>query len=215
MIKLSSALKDLVQGNHFLEFGFGEGLLNNSATAEWLKPLLEARTKKSISRTSIIMALSRLSAVKRKIKPRLNSYKLDSVNIKSRLTELTFSNVESNRRIIIDLMSRQKDFSTHITSAFGTKEITIILPSTMVAEVKSQIADPPIFEKSGLAALCVTFPAQYVLEPYILYYLIQQVTLQNINIWEISSTYTEIIFYLDEKDVKLAFETIYTQFVRS
>jgi len=101
----------------------------------------------------------------------------------------------------------------HRTSSFGTHEITIILPSDNSVALKESIQEKPSFEMSGLTALCIEFSPQYVESPYLLYYLIQQITLQNINVWEMTSTYTEVIFYIEEKDVKLAFSTIYSQFL--
>ena len=45
-----------------------------------------------------------------------------------------------------------------------------------------------------------------------LYYILQQTTLQNINIIEISSTFTEIVLYVEEQDTKLTFDTVYESF---
>jgi hypothetical protein len=215
MIRISSALQQLIQKNNFLEFGLSEGLLNLTATAEWLKPMLEVRTKKSISKSAILMALSRLVLQKQKIKPGLQAFKIDGITIKSDLTELTYANTIPTRQNILSFMNQLASQTPHHTTNFGTKEITTIIPSPQVKALKKKISEPVIFERSGLAALCVEFKSSYVYEPYLLYYLIQQITLQNINIWEITSTYTEIIFYLEENDIKLAFETIFLQFSKT
>jgi aspartokinase len=215
VIKISSALQELIQKNNFLEFGLSEGLLNLTATAHWLKPLLEARTKKTVSHSAILMALSRQVTQKKKIKPGLQRFQLDGITVKAGLTEFTYPSSTGNRKNILEFMKNLQGKVPHITSNFGTREITIILPSSNSAQLKSEIREKPKFEKTGLAALCIEFRPEYVLDPYLLYYLIQQITLQNINIWEISSTYTEIIFYLEEKDIKLAFDTIYLQFTKS
>ncbi len=213
MITVSSALRDLIQKNNFLEFGLSEGILNLSSTAEWLKPLIEMRTKKEVSKSSILMALSRLAIQKKKIKPGLQRFPLDGINVKSGLTELTYQNTAANRAAILHFMNKRHGQAGHITSSFGTHEITIILPSDNALSLKESIPEKPTFEKSGLTALCIEFDAHYVEAPYLLYYLIQQITLQNINVWEMTSTYTEVIFYIEERDVKLAFDTIYSQFL--
>lgn len=215
MIKISTALQHLIQENNFLEFGLSEGLLNLSSTAEWLKPLLEARTKKTVSKSAILMALSRLVMLKKKTKPGLQKFRLDGVTVKNNLTELTYINSVTNRKNILSFMNQLADQTPHNSANFGTKEITTIIPTSTVATLKKKVNDKILFEKSGLTALCVEFKPEYVYEPYLLYYLIQQITLQNINIWEITSTYTEIIFYLEEKDTKLAFETIFLKFINS
>jgi aspartokinase len=43
--------------------------------------------------------------------------------------------------------------------------------------------------------------------------VLQQVAVQGINVVEIASTATELILYLDQKDVRLAFDTLYQRFM--
>ena len=46
-----------------------------------------------------------------------------------------------------------------------------------------------------------------------LYMLLQRVTLQNVNLIEIISTYTEIVFYVDERDTQTVFDTLFQSFL--
>lgn len=213
MIKISDALRDIIQKNNFLEFGLSEDLLNLTATSTWIKPLIETRTKKEISTSAILMALTRYKKQKTKIKPILQNFKLLSINIKPGLTELTYPNTSQKRDKMLKLINKIQNETNHLSLNISVKEITTVFPSEFYEKFKNSIGDDGIFEKNNLAALCIDFLPQYVSEPYLLYYLIQQITLQNINIWEISSTYTEIIFYLEEKDVRLAFDTLYVKFM--
>ncbi len=43
--------------------------------------------------------------------------------------------------------------------------------------------------------------------------LLQRVALQNVNLIEISSTYTEIVFYVAEKDTRIVFDTLFHSFL--
>ncbi|MEZ5590063.1 MAG: hypothetical protein R3F53_04905 [Gammaproteobacteria bacterium] len=45
-----------------------------------------------------------------------------------------------------------------------------------------------------------------------LYTLLQRVALQNVNLIEISSTYTEIVFFIAEK-IRIVFDTLFQSFV--
>ena len=81
MIKISDALKEIVKSNNFLDYGLSHGILNITQTADWIKPLVEVRTKKNVSKSALIMALSRIMRVKKKILPALEKIKLQNINI--------------------------------------------------------------------------------------------------------------------------------------
>jgi len=42
---------------------------------------------------------------------------------------------------------------------------------------------------------------------------LQRVALQNVNLIEISSTYTEIVFFIAEEDTRIVFDTLFQSFV--
>ena len=79
--------------------------------------------------------------------------------------------------------------------------------------VRSSVPLPPTSFVPGLASLGVTFDERYLDEPGFLYFVLQQLYFQNINIVELASTSTELILYLAQADVRLAFDTIYQRFV--
>lgn len=60
MIKLSSALADLIKQNTYLQWGLSHDVLNLTQIAHLIKHDLEVMTKKELKVTSIVMALSRI-----------------------------------------------------------------------------------------------------------------------------------------------------------
>jgi len=72
----------------------------------------------------------------------------------------------------------------------------------------------PKFKSPNISGVSIKFNEKYSEIPGLLYYIIQQITLQNINIIEISSTFTELIIYVEKKDTRLAFDTIYNRFMK-
>ena len=212
MIKISQALEELISKNNFLYFGLAHQLLNLSQTAEWIKPLVEARIKKDVSSSAILMALSRMGKIKNKILPRLQEFYLRNINVYNNLYELTFVKSLKVESSLDRLYLLVQEKGGYITISQSMNEVTIIVSMNCVATVKKLIKSETKFEKKHLAALGIQFDSKHVEAIGMLYYLIQQLTLQNINIWEFSSTYTEIIFYVAEKDLPLAFDTIYRRF---
>ncbi|MCB1808441.1 MAG: hypothetical protein KDJ99_25805, partial [Candidatus Competibacteraceae bacterium] len=63
------------------------------------------------------------------------------------------------------------------------------------------------------ASVGVQFGTHYADVPGMLYTLLQRVALQNVNLIEISSTYTEIVFFIAEEDTRIVFDTLFQSFV--
>ena len=60
MLRISDAIQTILDANQPLRWAFQQRLLNLSAMAAQIKPLVEARTKKNVQLSAIVMNLSRL-----------------------------------------------------------------------------------------------------------------------------------------------------------
>jgi hypothetical protein len=60
MRKISDALEAIVEGNPALAFGLHHRLLNLTKLARFLRPSVEAQTRKGVSDSAVLMSLSRL-----------------------------------------------------------------------------------------------------------------------------------------------------------
>jgi len=64
MRKISDHLKEIINSQPYLLFGFNHGLFNLTKLAKFLKHYIEAQTKKEERDTAILMNLSRLKISK-------------------------------------------------------------------------------------------------------------------------------------------------------
>lgn len=215
MIKIADALEGIINGNQFLAYGLQNRLLNLTQLAKYLKPLIEARTKKELrSPSALLMMLSRLQRERGKKIKKLEKFKVRNITAYSQLAIYTFAKNQTFLSQMSKLYSAIEHRHSYMTLGQGTDEITLIVNESGEEELKKHIRDLPKQHSKNIAALSIKFGEEYYSGPGLLFYLIQQVTLQGINIKEITSTYTEIVFYVDEKDLKLLFDTIYIQFVQ-
>lgn len=216
MKKISDALKEIIDSNQFLAYGLHNKLVNLTQLAKYLKPLVETRTKKNLkSATALLMMLSRLQKeYAKKTKP-ISKFKINNITAYSGLSIYTYLKSHSFLSQLSRLYAAVEHKNSYLTLGQGTDEITLIVNQSGAKELKKFIKDRPKHFSKDISALSVKFDEKYHHEPGLLYYLIQRVALQGINIKEIASTYTEIIFYVDEKDFKLIFDTIYNSFVKN
>jgi hypothetical protein len=95
----------------------------------------------------------------------------------------------------------------------GMHELTIIYDARHTGALDTAVTGRPLHENTGVASISVRFSPRYIDVPGLLYLLIQRVTLQNVNLIEISSTYTETMLFVAESDARLVFDTIFESFL--
>ena len=211
MISISEALNDLLRGNPFLEFGFRHDLFNLTKLGRFLRPQVEARTRKEVQETALTMALSR---TRRSLEaPGVGGGQtLESITVHSGLAVCTFNRSAALHTRLAEIYKRVHARNEFCNLSLGNRQITIILDARLLGWLEEAVPQAPLYRNAQVAAVTARFPAHHIEVPGILYALMQRVTLQNINIVEISSTFTEITFFVAEPDARLLFDTFYQCF---
>ena len=80
------------------------------------------------------------------------------------------------------------------------------------ADILIGIKEVPFKETKSIGSLSVRFDESYLKTPGFIYLVLQQLYFQNLNVVELTSTATELIIYLSEDEVQLAFDTLYSRF---
>lgn len=213
MLSIPEAVQETIEKDGFLHFGLANGVLSLSKTARFIKPLIEIRTKKSVSIAAVTMALSRLKTLKKRTNVQLKRVKLDSINIAKNLAEITYERTAENISALEKVEKEVRKNNGYIVITFGTSELTVIVEEKFLSDIKHGMPMSPKVILKELVAVGAKFDESYIPHVGMVYALIQQLTFQNINVIEFSSTYTELVFYLNKKDMKLAFDTLYEQFM--
>lgn len=213
MIAISQALRDTVKGNPFLEFGFHHGLFNLTQLAGFLRPQVEARTKKPVRVSAVTMNLSRLRRELGARTPRPEQFVIEQITIHSGLCTLTYPKDPGLHAKLNSLNTRIHRESGFCSLSQGSREITVIIDSRYRAWLGEEITRKPLYQHDRLSSIGVEFNRRYVDIPGMLYMLIQRVALQNINLIEITSTYTEIMFFVDQADTQVVFDILFESFL--
>lgn len=205
MITIAAATRNIVFEDEVALQALNQGLLNLSAYAEKILPQVEAITFKEVKKGSIVVALSRIAAEiadQPSLKPEV---KLDSLNIKSTLSSVTFDNTLINRREASQLTQaleiKEKNFFAMTQS---TSEITIILSQDLLSDLLAHFTAQPKAVFRDLVGLSVQFSDDYLSVPNVLFTLQAALAVRQINLIEVVSTYTEFCFILAQKDLDVA-----------
>jgi len=199
MEKISRVLREIVERNSILLFGINEKIFNLSALAEFLRPQIVARAKKPATKSSILMQLSRLQKNFTKIKTaRTNQISLKNLNVRSDLAILTF---EKSAAILKKIRKFPRvNFTT------SNEEITIFPPAEILEKLKKAIGARVKNCEAPVSAIGVQISERDSRRAGTLHQIIQLISFQGINILEISSTFTEFVFFVASADAKRVFE---------
>jgi len=208
MLKISDAIRDIIQKDSILHWGLYNRLLNLSKLADFIKPLVQTRTKKDIKTSAILMNLSRLQREIDKTPAANLDYRIDSLSFHSNLCIHTFVNTPEIHKQVNEFYTEVKKEAQNLSISEGKKEITVICNEKFKDKLLTIIKEKPKKSFFDISSIVIEFSEEYAEVPGLLHFILQQTTLQNINVVEVSSTYTELIIYINEKDQKLALDTL-------
>ncbi len=201
MIKIQPIVRDIAMGEIEAYTALTNGYMNMSSYAHRIRPLVETLAKKQVTINGLVVALSRLRKEFKKEKPLVQEVPITNITTKLPLSEIVYENTDTSiaklesfhKKILI---SREDFFTTTVS----TTELNVICSSNIASKVLKHFNSKPKFTVNNLAAVGISFnPAQFDI-PNTFFSLIAVLARARINIAEIVSTYTELIFIVAEKD---------------
>jgi len=215
MKKISDALNEIISGNSLLEMGMRHGILNLTQTAHFIAPTLAARLKKNVEPTAVTMALSRMQRQKAKRSgPRDGKIRLDGIAITPGLCVVTYSSTPNLKLRINAFLHKQQRKESFCAVTQGLQQCTLFLERSELKALQEAISEKPLRSEQHVASLAVTFQTNYAHTPGFFALIFQKLYLQAVNIVELASTSNELILYIHDRDVELAFETLYHHFIQ-
>ncbi len=201
MLKIQPIVREIVQMELEAYLALTEGYMNMSSYAHRIRPLVEARTKKQVTITSLVVSLSRLRKEFKKEKPLIQDVTIKNITTKLPLSEIIYENTNTFLRELESLHKNisvsQEDF---FTTTIGTTEIDVICSSYMADKVKKHFKMKPKVINHGLAAIGISFDPKVFSVPNTFFSLLSITARARVNIEELVSTPTELIFIVAEKD---------------
>ncbi|MDP9249088.1 MAG: hypothetical protein M3M85_01070 [bacterium] len=201
MIKIQPIVQEIVLGEIEAYVALSNGYMNMSSYAHKIRPAVEALTKKQVTINGLVVALSRLKKEFKKEKPLLQEVAITNITTKLPLSEMVYENTDA---LVNRLESLHKKISVSredfFTATVGTKELSIVCSSNMEKKIIGHFNTKPKFVGHNLSAIGISFKEDQLSTPNIIFSLISVVARARINIAEIVSTYTELIFIVAEKD---------------
>jgi hypothetical protein len=202
MLKIQDAVERILFSDEEALSAISRGFINLSGYAALIKTEVEDQTKKEVQLPSIVVALSRLQRKVRQAHPMIVDVRINSISTKSPVTELVYEKKDALIKKVASLyqsLSATMDDFLNIT--ISSNEIGIICSDRILKEVQDHLGEKPQAQVGGLAILSLAIDPEQYDKPNITYSLIRRIALKRIVLAEAISTYGEIIFVFQHKDL--------------
>lgn len=210
MLKVTDAVRAIVQKSPRAYLMLRQGHLNLSSFAKAILKDVESQTKKGVRRNTIVAALARLRKETQKDKILFPKVILDDIAAKAGLMEISFEKTK-DALTSLQLFSRKKaESSEFFMITQGIAEITLIVPQHWEGSIRSAFVKmKPKIAVHNLASLTIRFNERYMTEPNTFYALLEMFVMERMPIVEMVSTFTEITFILEERHIERAFSILH------
>lgn len=213
MKKVSDALCEVIKNNPFLEFGLAHQLFNLTQMAKFVQNQIETRCQKPVKASAILTNLSRMQNQMRKtIRFHRRQFEVENITIQANLSTMTFYKRDETYVQMTKLYRLMRDRNGYIAIIEGMGENTIVFEHRLRDVVLQSMTEAPKYENEHISAVNLKFSKTYATTPGFMYFVLQQMALQNINIVDIASTFSELTIYVEKKDFRIAFETLQNAF---
>ncbi len=211
MVTVSHLVKKMVSDRPMLQEALRQGIINYAALAETLKKPIESELGKSVKESAIIMAIRRFSESMEKVPDRKVVSLFDSdIVMKSGIADITVAKSESLSAKLEKLYHivdfRKGDILNLI---HGNYEVSIVTNEKHMGRVLKLLEPEKILvREKGLASVTLSISKEHLYTPGTIYSAVRKLAWDNVNIFEIVSTSTELIFIVSKKDAVRAYNSL-------
>ena len=212
MVTVSHLVKKYVSENSFLLEAMSKELISHGNLAEQLKPEIERELQKKVKESAIVMALRRYEEELHGFDKNIKRFKFQG-EIVMRTNIMDFNVVKSGKLLnkiknIYSLVDFSKGDTLNII--LGSNEVSIVANEKYREKLSDFLKGEKILNKEfDLVSLTIIFEGKgFLTTPGVVFTAIRKLAWEQINIYEIVSTMTELTFILSKKDSMKAYNVL-------
>lgn len=211
MVTVSHLVKYLIKDKPFLQEALANKLISYGNLAEQIIPKIEEELGKGVKHSAVVMALRRYSDELEKEHKSVKSFNYKSeIIMKTNICDLCVSRSPSLMTKLSKLYE-MVDFNKGDTLdiILGNFEVSIVTNEKYKEKFSQFLKGEKILaSESQLVALTMRFSDDFIHTPGVVFTTIRKLAWENINIFEIISTLSELTLILREKDSMKAYEAL-------
>lgn len=210
MVTISHIVQKIVDKRTFIQESMSRNIVSFASLAKQLQPEIEEELGKTVKTHAIVMALRRYSdQVQKKYKTIAFDYSSDII-MKTKICDIAVVKTPTllmKLRKLYDIIDF--DRGDIFNTIQGSSEVSIITNERYKKKLLEILKDEKILiTEDNLISLTMTFSKDFFYTPGIIFNIIRNVAWENINIYEIVSTNTELTFIIHKKDAMRGYKAL-------
>jgi len=211
MESVSSMVKKLLKQKPFLLEAFERGILSYGSLAEEFKPLIEQSLNKEVKESAIVMALRRYADDVQRTTPVIRENRLScEIVMKTNICDFNMRKTEN-------LLPRLKELygivnlgrGDFLNVTIGNDEISIAVSDKYEKEVRDFLGEQENLDfRDGLVSLTLIFSGDFLHTPGVVFQALRKLAWENINVYEIISTMTELTVVIERTASTRGYEAL-------
>lgn len=202
MVTISHVVQKLVNEKIFILEPLSKGIISTVALAEQLKPLIEEELGKKVKTHAIVMALRRYSEEIKNKHPDISFDYSSEIILKTDICDIAVkrsSTLLTKLKPLYDLVDFEKGDILNIIH--GRYEAVVVTNERYLSKAQELFKKEKILNiERNLVSLTLTFSSSFLYTQGVIYNVVRALAWENINIFEIVSTNTELTFILNKND---------------
>lgn len=212
MVTVSHLVQKYVQGKPFLQEAIVRGIVSYGSLAEEAKPVIEKELGKKINTFAVTMALRRYAEKLIEIHKPKKEVRPSELMMKTNLCDITFVKSPSLMKKL-DILYRKMDFEKGdiMNIIQGSYEISIISGEKHEKIILELLKNEKMIHlERGLVSLTLIYEYnnEFLYTPGAIFTAIRLLSWEDINIFEVVSTNTELTFIINKDDLMKGYDCL-------
>lgn len=210
MVTISHIVEKLINDRVFIQEPISKGIVSHGSLAKQLKPEIEEELGKEVKIHAIVMAIRRYAdSLKEKYTEIVFDYSSEII-LKTDISDievLRSPSLLNKLKRLYDIVDFEKGDILNIIH--GRHEVSVVTNERYRDKLLNILKGEKVLNfENNLVSLTLTFSKDFLHTPGVIFNVVRNIAWENINIFEIVSTNTELTFILNKKDAVKGYKVL-------
>ena len=210
MVTISHVVQKMVNDRVFIQEAMSRGIISHGSLAEQLKPEIEEELGREVKHHAIVMALRRYTETLKERHKKISFDYTSDIIMKTDICDIAVCRSPSlldKIKKIYDIVDFEKGDILNVIH--GRYEVSIVTNERYREKTLGFLNGEKVLNaEKDLVSLTLTYAKDFLHTPGVVFNVVRNIAWENINIFEIVSTNTELTFILHKKDAVAGYKAL-------
>jgi len=210
MVTISHVVQKLVNDRVFIQEAISKGIVSYGLLAQQLRPEIEEELGKEIKNHAIVMALRRYAETLKEKHKKISFDYSSEIIMKTDICDIAVlrsPTLLNKLKQLYDIVNFEKGDILNIIH--GRYEVSIVTNERYREKSLEFLKREKILNvEKDLVTLTLTFSKDFLYTPGVIFNIVRNIAWENINIFEIVSTNTELTLIIHKKDAMKSYKAL-------